>query len=460
MLAAFQAADREYRRSSRLTRQATERRSPDDVLDAALAGADPNDPAIRAAAEASRPPTTLLVALARADLAAGSLSSAARLLRKALARDANNLHLQSLYQRATGVEEPPDLARRFCSAPFETLETAPGGDVYFCCPAWLPVPIGNINAEGATEVWNSPAAQEIRESVLDGTYRYCSRVHCPKLSAGALPHRSEVTDRRLRRVIDSGVTRLDDGPKRVVLSHDRSCNLSCPSCRTGRILARKAEQARLNRMADTVLLPLLSNARRLRVTSGGDPFGSAHFQYVLRHLDRSSNPDLRLDLQTNGILLTPRLWERLKLEGRVDQLIVSVDAAEPDTYATVRRGGHFGTLLGNLAFMSALRRERRIRRLRLDFVVQAANFREMPAFVDLARSFAADGVKFQMIRSWGTWTPEEFARQDIGDPAHPEYADFLAVLRDGRLARPYSELWGMAAAIDASMRERPADAVP
>ena len=238
-----------------------------------------------------------------------------------------------------------------------------------------------------------------------------------------------------------------------MLSHDRSCNLSCPSCRTGLILARKAEQARLNRIADAVLFPLLASAERLRVTAGGDPFGSAHFQYVLRHLDRASNPALRLDLQTNGILLTPRLWETLKLEGKVDQLIVSLDAAAPETYEVVRRGGRFDALLANLAFMATLRRERRIRRLRLDFVVQAANFREMPRFVELARGFAADWVKFQMVRSWGTWTTQEFAFHNIGDRPHPDYADFLAVLRDPSLAPPFAELWGM----EVPIRDFPSD---
>ena len=192
-LASFEAADREYRRSNRLTRQATDWRSPDDILDAALLGADPGDPELRAAADASRPPTTLLAGLARADLAAGSLDSAAALLRRALARDASILHLQALYRRATGAEEPSGAASRFCSAPFESLETAPGGEAYFCCPAWLPIPIGNLSADGAEDVWNSPIAQEIRASILDGSYRYCSRVHCPKLSGNALPHRSEVT---------------------------------------------------------------------------------------------------------------------------------------------------------------------------------------------------------------------------------------------------------------------------
>jgi len=36
--------------------------------------------------------------------------------------------------------------------------------VFFCCPAWLPVPIGNLETESADEIWNSPAAQEIRGS--------------------------------------------------------------------------------------------------------------------------------------------------------------------------------------------------------------------------------------------------------------------------------------------------------
>jgi MoaA/NifB/PqqE/SkfB family radical SAM enzyme len=107
----------------------------------------------------------------------------------------------------------------------------------------------------------------------------------------------------------------------------------------------------MNRMADEVLFPLLKDALRLRVTASGDPFGSAHFQYILSHLDRASNPRLRLNLQTNGILLTPKLWERLRLEGRVEQLIVSVDAAEPETYEQVRRGGSFTTLMENLTFM-------------------------------------------------------------------------------------------------------------
>lgn len=455
----FELADRAYRRSNRLTRSHPDWQEPDTILDAALGDDDPHDPALREAAAAAKSPVTLLAALARADLAAGDLAGATALLRRALAREANHLHLQTLHRRASGVADDPTLAERFCSAPFESLETAPGGQVYFCCPAWLPVPIGNLEDGDAEAVWNSPAARDIRASIHDGSYRYCSRTHCPKLSGDALPARTAVRQPRLRRIVESATHRLDDGPKRIVLAHDRSCNLSCPSCRTHLILARKDEQAELNRMAERVLFPLLANAVRVRVTASGDPFGSAHFQYVLRHLDRAQNPRLRVDLQTNGLLLTPRLWDQLGLDGRVDQLLVSVDAATAATYAEVRRGGHFATLLGALGFIAELRRQRRVERFRLDFVVQARNFREMGAFADLARRYGADGVKFQMIRSWGTWTPAEFARQDISDRAHPEYAAFLDELNDPRLAPPFVEFWGMGTALsDAGLRRAAAPA--
>ena len=63
---------------------------------------------------------------------------------------------------------------------------------------------------------------------------------------------------------------------------------------------------------------------------------------------------------------------------------VSVDAARQDTYEVVRRGGSFDRLCRNLDFLGGLRAERRIDLLRLDFVVQALNFREMPEFVEWA----------------------------------------------------------------------------
>jgi Iron-sulfur cluster-binding domain len=358
-------------------------------------------------------------------------------------RLANDLFIQKLRRLAAG-EGDADLMGRFCRAPFEAIETAPGGDVHFCCPAWLPVPIGNLNDSAPDEIWNSPAAQAIRASIHDGSYRYCSRVHCAHLSSHSLPRTPDLRSARLNAIAAERRTKLKGRPERLVLAHDRSCTLSCPSCRTRVITANSAEAGRLNRMADDVLLPLAHDARRVRVTASGDPFGSRHFRHVMKGLTRRDYPNLLLEIQTNGVLFTPAAWAELDLAGRLALVAVSLDAADEATYAVVRRGGSFRRLHANLAFLAERRRDGEIAHFRLDFVVQAANFREMPDMVAVADRYGFDAVKFQMIRNWNTWSAAEFAGHDIGSPAHPRYGEFLAVLAHSALRSVRVQFWGMA----------------
>lgn len=411
----------------------------DDGLSAFLAWAE-RDPKV---------PHLLFVVAAQAAARAGDWPACLALAKQAVSRDQHDTLAQRLFSRARRALDDPavdaaeDLSPYFCARPFEEFELRSNGDVYTCCSAWLPVPIGNFHRQSAAEIWNSPAAQEIRASILDGSFRHCSRLHCPVIVDRRLQHRDRLADPEHRAIVAERRTVLERRPIRVLMSQDRSCNLSCPSCRTRLILARKAEQDRLNELAEEVIFPLLRDARQVKVTGSGDPLASAHFRYVLRRLADGVAPGARVQLQTNGVLLTPRAWQELGLDGLVEEVWVSIDAATPTTYDIVRRGGDFARLLANLAFLGRLRQEGRFAELRLDFVVQALNFREMPAAVELARATGCNGVYFQMIRNWGTFSTEEFARHFIGSPDHPDYAEFLAVLRHPNLALPWVNLSNM-----------------
>jgi MoaA/NifB/PqqE/SkfB family radical SAM enzyme len=357
----------------------------------------------------------------------------------AVAMSQRDLFAQRLFLRARGrIEDTPpapadDLSDFFCPHPFESFELRHNGDVHTCCPAWLPVPIGNFHRQKPDEIWNSAAAQVIRSSILDGSYRYCSRIHCTAIVNRRLPRRADLADPYHQEIVARKLVRLERRPLRVLMSQDRSCNLSCPSCRTNAILARKNEQDRLNEIFETVILPLLRDARQVKITGSGDPFASGHYRHVLKRLSRREFPQLRVQLQTNGLLLDRRAWDELGLDGLVESVWVSIDAALPETYAIVRRGGSFDRLLQNFRFLEALRRQGRIGRLRLDFVVQARNFREMPDAVAIARAFGFDRIYFQMVRNWGTFTVAEFDGHFIGSPDHRDYGEFLEVLRHPNL---------------------------
>ncbi|MCG8430246.1 MAG: hypothetical protein MJA29_03635, partial [Candidatus Omnitrophica bacterium] len=113
------------------------------------------------------------------------------------------------------------MSNLFCSRPFEWLEIQ-GGCAFFCCPGWSRIPGVSLKGRNVAEIWNSPAAQEFRASILDGTFKYCSPCHCIFIGQRAMPHweltgspvcsRDSVMDPRLHTIIRENKTILEDGP--------------------------------------------------------------------------------------------------------------------------------------------------------------------------------------------------------------------------------------------------------
>ena len=141
----------------------------------------------------------------------GDFERAAKYSRKAFLLLPDNLFIQKLDRLATRRNHGENRIWRSAFAAYlsKSIETVPDGNVHFCCPAWLPVPIGNLNQGTHEEIWNSPTAQAIRQSIHDGSYRYCSRVHCAHLSSNSLPTKGQIKLDQLRAISQSKSTRLE-----------------------------------------------------------------------------------------------------------------------------------------------------------------------------------------------------------------------------------------------------------
>jgi MoaA/NifB/PqqE/SkfB family radical SAM enzyme len=333
-----------------------------------------------------------------------------------------------------------DLTDKFCKMPFTHLATGVRGEAFACsCPAWVPYSAGNIiDADSAEALWNSDTAQEIRRSILDGDFRYCSRTLCAYIAGRKLPRRSEITTPRLREYIERHLTRIEDPPMMFELNHDPTCNLACPSCRTEITTAPREDLSRYARAKDQVILPMLKRVNgHTYITGGGEAFSSAHFRSILRSLNREEYPGLGVYLIMNGLLITPTRWSQYPdLPEMLSTVSVSVDAARADTYERLRRPAKWSALMASLEFLAELRRDERIPRLELNFVVQRANFREMPDFVRLADRIGADNVWFQRIANYGAYDAETFADVNVTAPDHPDHGELLSILRHPMFARP------------------------
>lgn len=326
------------------------------------------------------------------------------------------------------------LKDRFCAAPFDALSTGWQGDAFICtCPAWMPFKIGNITeAESADTLWNSAKAIELRTSILDGSFRYCSRTLCSLINTRSLPRRSEVTRPDLAKQIRENDPVMPDAPKVVELNHDNSCNLACPSCRTEIRMAKPAEIDRYQQATPRVLLPMLKKVTRYTyISGGGEAFASRHYRSILSQLNKEEFPDLKVFLITNAQLINRKMWGDFEnLNGMFLRIAVSIDAATKETYERVRLPGKWENLLAGMEFLAQLRAEGHTPSLGINFVVQQENFRELRLFYELGNQWGVDSIWLQRLTNYGSYSAAEFHAKDVCRSGHPDHRELIEILQD------------------------------
>jgi MoaA/NifB/PqqE/SkfB family radical SAM enzyme len=332
----------------------------------------------------------------------------------------------------------PTEKRLFCSKPFRWFEVTElrsvKGEVVLCCPGWLDTSVGNLQHQSIEEIWNGEKAQNIRRSILNGSFEYCNRSVCPFLQTKSGPVQivEDVEDPYLKESIEKNLTVLPYGPKEINCCYDKSCNLSCPSCRTGLIM-ETGKKDQIEKIQRKIQEKGLKDAVFLSITGSGDPFGSPFFRKWLQTMKREEMPNLeRIHLHTNGLLWTPITWRKIPEEVRqlVKTTEISIDAASPETYAVNRRGGDFEKLLENLEFIGELRKYGFLTNVTISMVVQENNFTEMHEFVRLGLRFGFDTVYFSQLVNWGTYSDKDFCKKAVHHKGHPRYLEFVDILNN------------------------------
>lgn len=317
--------------------------------------------------------------------------------------------------------------KRFCLYPFKRVHFSATGDVYVCCSAWMGLSLGNIFESDFNDIWNSDKAKSIRQTIFDGSFRYCKHDVCPRIISGQVEN--EIIPDELKPMVENKQGRLDRGPEHLSLNYDKSCNLHCKSCRVRVNVMDKDRTQRIIQFQDSLLASdLFQGARRVVVTGAGEPFASKIFMDFFQKIDETRHPRLRITLRTNGILLTPARWEQIKnAHFAIDAILISMDAATEKTYQKLREGADFKQLLKNLEFLEELKKTKKFK-LGLNFVVQEENFKEMPRFLRLARRFHCDEVTFTQLMNLGTYSAEEYNRLAIHKPGHPQYRKLKKII--------------------------------
>src|SRR3990167_3392523 len=290
------------------------------------------------------------------------------------------------------MSDPRSLLDLPCLSPWLAVQVLASSRVSACCSCPIkyatPCPGGDLIAD-----MNSPAAQGLREKMRTGgrcptcqrfgirqfnpgmalNKTYLEATTFDKLRRGRGPSSKFLSALDVRfRELDEGTTTITLPPLRVNLNIDMKCNLSCIMCR----------QRALPPMAPTpnsYLDFIITNHDRIGCVAlvGGEPFAS---NLTMGFMDRIATKqcDFTVSIITNGLLLDFDLIQRLN----ISHAMFSCDAATPETYAAIRRGGDFNTFIQNITRYRDLRRAGRIGgTLVVNYTVMTKNLREIPAAV-------------------------------------------------------------------------------
>ena len=324
-----------------------------------------------------------------------------------------------------------------CQLPFEYAEIRTDGTVNICCPQWNPISIGNALTENFDSIWNSDTANDIRNTIFDGSYSYCNSETCFNIQgykSGKLLRPNTVESRN--RLTSS----VKNTPSRVLFCVDRSCNLSCPSCRTSKqiqILGQERQNALhvVKNVLHSMFFEPHSELKIIGMDGTGEVFSSDVYREIFETEEIFTHshkwPNLKFNINTNGTMMTEKYQK--KFNNIFDNLLMlelSIDAGNKETYEKVRVGGDWDTLWKNLNYFYENNKHNSSVQWQWNLIIQQNNFQSIPKFVDIANMFREKLPRLKIVKmlNWGTFSEERYLEQAVWMPSHSMYLEYINIM--------------------------------
>jgi MoaA/NifB/PqqE/SkfB family radical SAM enzyme len=249
-----------------------------------------------------------------------------------------------------------------------------------------------------------------------------------KRKSGYVKHESLLVD-EYREIFDNKITEIDNKfVKEINFSFDRSCNFKCPSCRTDYIVANTDRMEKIQLTIDEIENAFSESVELLYISGTADAFASPSYRKYLKNFNPNKYPKLKnIHLHTNGSLWTKSMWDSMPtIHKYVKSCEISIDAGTKLTYENETRiGGNWDVLIENLKYISTIDT---IRDIKVSFVVQNSNYKEMRLFYDIIDSIFTNKIDifYGRITNWGTYSEDGFNHVDVANVNHENHEDFLS----------------------------------
>jgi len=210
-----------------------------------------------------------------------------------------------------------------------------------------------------------------------------------RLFNGLLVYGSFIISKILRRSVVWG------SPFVLTVEPSSCCNLHCPQCKTGAgkltrrigFLDLEVYRRLIEEIGDRLIYMLLFNQ--------GEPF--LHPQ-IIDFIKIAKRKKIYVCISTNGHFLDQHRRVQSLIESGLDVLIISLDGADEQTYASYRVGGDFQRVLKGIQRLGDLKRKlgSNTPKLALQFLVMKHNEHQLADIRKLAHGF---GIRKLLLKS-------------------------------------------------------------
>lgn len=233
--------------------------------------------------------------------------------------------------------------------------------------------VGDIKNQTLEEIWNSEKMQLLRRELLSGNPVICKRqIQASKCN---LIRKDLIENIELKEIMPFPMVRLD-------MMLNGQCNLECVMCGVWKTPNGVYTQNEFWEEGRENIFPFLKEVD----IKGGEPFIQKE---VYRLMDEVGdvNSECNWHITTNGHYRFTDKIQATVNKIRIVRLSVSIDSLDPQNFAAIRKKGDLSIVLRTLDDWIAYQKSPtgRVNQINVNFVVQTANWHEVPRFYEFCR---------------------------------------------------------------------------
>lgn len=304
--------------------------------------------------------------------------------------------------------------KTYCISPFSLAEISANGNVYPCCPRYIGFySFGNIYEQTFEEIWNSEKANEFRQKIINNDYSLCNKNLC----VGAIYENFPVKNHKLT----------------LRLAYDNVCNVACRTCRD-KIVNENNDSTSIQQKEEIFkkIIPILKDVKEVQLSTSGDIFTSNHSKKLIKYISENY-PNIKFIIDTNGVLITPKMYNELKLKNKIQEIHISLPGIREKTYNNIVRYGNLQQVLKNIKFLSGEKEKGCINNITIVNVIHKENYKDMPKIAIFAKKNNVN-VFFATYQPWEqTLMHKKYKDLAVWEPENPEHNNFLKILSNHNL---------------------------